>query len=331
MKGPGYVTTIAGEVAHVIKCIPTEVVRRSTEECYLELPILLANQSLFLTPQSHIIVRTGTVMECNPLIPIMYQLKGGWMSLTPKPAAVIPPQTLEPLTKPIWKHVNAKYLAESGIYSTDDLNRLQEHIMFPVEQPTLMNNLAKTAAGHRVPLKGLNFANLLDEDAINALTEPITERLFNGILKFGTYTAALIGIWTIIKAFKIILDTIIHGYTLHSIYSWSTHLLGAIFSSVTSLLIHLGRKPTASSSTENNQRTNSAVSDIRHDTTIDISEPQETQQSTRKIKVKPAPRSTAPEAYHYPQIGQEIAALSQSLTKLEQRIDIYYPKLNNNH
>lgn len=182
MKEPSYIATIAGEVAYIIKYIPTAVTRRSAEECYLELPIYLSNESYFLTPKSRIIVRIRTIVKCNPLVPIMYQLKGGWISLTPKQAAVIPPQTLEPLTKPSWKYVDAEHLAESGIYSTDDLNRLREHIMCPVKQPTPINNFAKVAAEHHVPLKGLNLVNLLDKDTINSIAEPIFQKLFNGIL-----------------------------------------------------------------------------------------------------------------------------------------------------
>ncbi|KAL6253573.1 hypothetical protein P5V15_015413 [Pogonomyrmex californicus] len=42
---------------------------------------------------------------------------------------------------------------------------------------------------------------------------------------------------------KLIIDTIIHGYALHRIYGWSIHLLGAVWSSITNLLLHMA-KPT---------------------------------------------------------------------------------------
>ena len=35
MKGPGYMSIIAGEVVHIIKCIPIEVKFRQTDQCYL--------------------------------------------------------------------------------------------------------------------------------------------------------------------------------------------------------------------------------------------------------------------------------------------------------
>ncbi|KYN50012.1 hypothetical protein ALC62_00039, partial [Cyphomyrmex costatus] len=39
------------------------------------------------------------------------------------------------------------------------------------------------------------------------------------------------------------IDTIIHGYAIHTIYGWSLHLLAAFWDSVTNLLIHLSQKP----------------------------------------------------------------------------------------
>ena len=43
MKGPGYMSIIAGEVVHIIKCIPIKVKYRKIEECYLYLPIYRGN------------------------------------------------------------------------------------------------------------------------------------------------------------------------------------------------------------------------------------------------------------------------------------------------
>jgi len=45
-----------------------------------------------------------------------------------------------------------------------------------------------------------------------------------------------------IRIIKLILDTIVHGYALHTVYGWSMYLLGAIWDSLTQLLLHLGKK-----------------------------------------------------------------------------------------
>ena len=61
---------------------------------------------------------------------------------------------------------------------------------------------------------------------------------------FGTASAGFIGIIIIIRGIKLIADTIIHGYALHSVFGWSIHLLGALWDSVTNLLLHLGKPGT---------------------------------------------------------------------------------------
>ncbi|KAG7196318.1 hypothetical protein KM043_000076, partial [Ampulex compressa] len=49
MKGPGYMAVTAGEVIHIVKCIPVEVKVRHTEQCYHELPVMVKNISSFVT------------------------------------------------------------------------------------------------------------------------------------------------------------------------------------------------------------------------------------------------------------------------------------------
>lgn len=255
------------------------------------------------------------------------------MSLTPKPSAVLPPNTLESLAKPTWNYLDAEHLAESGIYSTDDLNRLREHIMFPVE-PTLMNNLTKAAAGERVPLKGLSIANLLDNNAIDIIIESTSNRIFKGFLKFGTYCAGFIGAWTIFKTLKIVVDTMIHGYAFHSIYGWSVHLLRACFSSLTALLLYLGRKSTTTTTYENNGSNQfGGPTEIGppvklSSTVIEILEPMillpatSRHESSRRSPV-PHPRTTieVAEPHLYPQIAIELTALSRLLSNIEERVN----------
>ncbi|KYN07828.1 hypothetical protein ALC62_01201 [Cyphomyrmex costatus] len=81
MKGPGYMATMSGEVAHIIKCVPMEVARRPTENCYLELPVTAYNKSLYLLPKTRILINSGTPVDCNPLLPIMFKIRGGWIIL----------------------------------------------------------------------------------------------------------------------------------------------------------------------------------------------------------------------------------------------------------
>ena len=72
MKGPGYVSEIAGEAVHIVKCIPVEVKYLKTEECYLQLPVFRGNQSFFLFPRTYILTKSGIQPNRNSFLTPLY-------------------------------------------------------------------------------------------------------------------------------------------------------------------------------------------------------------------------------------------------------------------
>jgi len=135
---------LAGEVIHIIKCVPVEVKLARTQECYQkneQLSVIWNNQTYFLTPQTHILMRQGTQIVCNSLAPPMYLLGDAWYKLMPKSVETLTPTIIKPLTKPTWKYISPEALATSGIYSQEDLEELKDHIMFPAERPAGRSSL----------------------------------------------------------------------------------------------------------------------------------------------------------------------------------------------
>ncbi|XP_047370458.1 uncharacterized protein LOC124957434 [Vespa velutina] len=163
------------------------------------LPRITCN-SLYLTPKSRILVKTGTIKECNAVLPSMYYLEGNWYRLTPKLVEVLPPQILQPLTKLAWKYTNTKNLMTSGIYKHQDLGNLRDHIMFPAERPGLPNTIARGATGHRIPPNTVSMYNLLGEADINKITDSAISKLWQGFLAFGSASAGMIGLFILIKS-----------------------------------------------------------------------------------------------------------------------------------
>ncbi|KYQ60097.1 hypothetical protein ALC60_00859 [Trachymyrmex zeteki] len=107
----------------------------------------------------------------------------------------------------------------------------------------MLNTLARGVLGGSIQPGTVSITNLLDEDSLNRIAESAGARLWAGFITFGSASAGILAIFIIIRIIKLIIDTIIHGYALHSMYGWSMHLLGAVWSSVTHLLLHLGRSP----------------------------------------------------------------------------------------
>lgn len=241
MKTPGYTAIMAGEVIHLIKCVPVECRIRQTNVCYNELPVTHQNRSLFLLPRSRILTKSGTIKDCNELLPTMYKIHNTWYRMLPRPTESLAPPTIQPLTRPAWNYVSPASLASSGIYNSEDIDRLRDHIMFPVEKPSMLNTIARGAMGQVIPEGSFSLTNLLDEASLNRIAENAGERLWRGFMKFGSASAGVLGIFVVVRLIKLILDTLIHGYALHSMYGWSLHLLGAIWTSVTNVLLHMGK------------------------------------------------------------------------------------------
>ncbi|KYN50299.1 hypothetical protein ALC62_10467 [Cyphomyrmex costatus] len=96
--------------------------------------------------------------------------------------------------------------------------------------------------GNEIPAGSISLANLLDEDSLNRIADSAGKRVWKGFVTFGSASAGVLAIFIIIRTTKLVIDTMIHGYALHTMYGWSLHLVGAIWSSVTHLLLHLGNR-----------------------------------------------------------------------------------------
>lgn len=245
MKAPGYMAVIAGEVAHLVRCVPVEVTLRHMEECYQEIPVKKGNESFFLSARTRIIRKTGTQVPCSPIIPQMFNIGSHWYQFSPKPVAAEAPNILKPSTTKHWAFKALQWLAEGGVYTLEELGKVMERILFPMERDATLSNLAHGATGHDVKLQGASFFNVGDAADFDKLADNLLKRAWGGFINFGTASAGVLGEFLLIRAVKLVIDTAIHGFALHRIYGFSIYLLGAVWDSVTNLLLHLGRYLTA--------------------------------------------------------------------------------------
>jgi len=241
MKGPDYMAVTAGAI-HIVKCIPVEVTLRRTEACYLELPVTARNSSLFVTPKSCILTKTGMIRECSNELSTLYYIKDTWVQFTSGPQVrQVPPQQLKPLTTLSWNYATPGPLAISGIYSQSNLDKLRDHIMFPAEKPAVLNAMARGMTGHTIPGDAISIYNLLDEASLQKIADSTASRIWNGFITFGSATAGVFGVLITLRFIKLTIDIAIHGYALHSAYGCSLYILGAIWSLLTNLLLHFAK------------------------------------------------------------------------------------------
>lgn len=253
MKGPGYMAHIAGEVVHVIKCIPVPVTLARLETCYSHLPVIVHNETMFMTPHTHILLRRSPKVDCNGYISPMYKINDKWIRLNPTPDKAVSPEELEPLTKPTWKYESLSDLATSGIYSDKDLIKLQDHLMFSEEQTAILDTIARGSIGETINTDGISFAQLIDDSSIEKIAQRATTKLWSWFTGFGTVSAGMIGVFITMKAIKFTVDTLIHGYALHRAFGWGVWLLGAFWDSVSNFLLHF--KPKKPETTEDKHPT----------------------------------------------------------------------------
>jgi len=103
----------------------------------------------------------------------------------------------------------------------------------------MLNIIARGAMGERIPEGSISMMNLLDEKSLDKIEESAKTRLWRrtgrapeGSLIFGLVNASVLTVFIIIWLIKLIIDIIIYGYVLYSIYGCRIYRLTAIWNSV---------------------------------------------------------------------------------------------------
>lgn len=242
MKGPGYMALTAGEVVHIVKCVPVDVVIEHGKICYEELQVSRNNQSYYLTPRTHILKSQGTQVDCNRVLPSFYKVDEGWVKILPEPTETSAPTMIKPLTKPTWKYINPSSLANHGIYTQEELDKLSYQLMFPIEREAMINNMAREINGQVLDNRDGTIAKLLNERTINQIIESTWIKMWSKFMMFGTVSAGLISIFIICHVIKAFIGMILNGYIIHEVHGCSIHILGAVWSTLAHFLIYLGKE-----------------------------------------------------------------------------------------
>ena len=214
---------------------------KPTASCYQELPVYKNDEEYFMAPRTHILTKTGTSIECNSLVPSMFFLGEMWYKFSPGISEGKKPQLLQPGRQETWKYVDPKNLAEAGIYTPEQLKSLKEYMRFPLEKSAVLNSVARGMMGQNITGDKINPAFLFDADSIKKIIQTTWEHFWGRFMSFGTASAGILGLIMVGRLIKFCADTAIHTITLYNIYGISLHLVGAVWDSVTQLLIHLGQ------------------------------------------------------------------------------------------
>ena len=122
------------------------------------------------------------------------------------------------MTAPTGKYTNLSELATNGIHTEHELDQIRERIMFSVEQPAVLSDLAREMRGYPLGNNEGSVLKLLNENAITEIAKNTWEKLWTHYIIFGTANAGIIAILMTIHLINAKIDIIIQGYTLLAIY-----------------------------------------------------------------------------------------------------------------
>lgn len=240
-----------GEVVYISKCSPVFVQIRRVETCYQELPITYLNRSYFMTSKNHLIQTHGEEITCNNIFPPMFKIMGQWYQIIKgNPIQIYAPHQLTPTLNLQWTFQSTKSLADTGIYSQHDLDKLRDHIMYGTERQAITSILTRGFMGENPDHQGGDISNRMSENTLENLGTKITAKIWGGFITFGSFMSGVLGVIVFVRIIKWCLDTLIHGKALYELYGCSVFIIGAIWDSLTLFLLHRKHKQYNATSTD---------------------------------------------------------------------------------
>ncbi|KAL7288331.1 hypothetical protein TKK_0017665 [Trichogramma kaykai] len=259
MKKRGFSAILAGEAAYLISCAEVACQVRAAQTCFNELPVTCKGVEGFLRPNTRVFMRVGTPRECSVVFPAVFDIDDVFVAMNPNVTLVQKPSIIQPLEIPTWNYEEIRSFMTSGIYSAEELEKLEDHMAFPLKRQALLESVVRRLADRPRTAESGNFQKLLDEDTFNKMSRSYFRSLYAGFIEFGAVCASIAGCVVVIQLIKLVIDTVIHGVTLYSIYGWSFRLLGAFFGSITTMLIHIGRPATNNNNNRHDDDNNNDV------------------------------------------------------------------------
>ena len=81
--GEGYSIARAGAVIHIGQCPPVSARLRQAENCTQEIPVVIEGRDAWVDAITRNLVDYPTIIPCDPLNPVTFQIDGRWLCATP--------------------------------------------------------------------------------------------------------------------------------------------------------------------------------------------------------------------------------------------------------
>ena len=237
-EDPGFVGITAGDATYILECSPVMVAVRSTDKCYQNLPITYNGKETFMETEGRTIVDMPSEIPCSPLTPPKFKIAGKWLKLDRGHFQL----TDEPIIlSPQKNHYNIQFdnlnnILLGGIYTENDLEKFTNFITFPQRQKKA-NDFVTGRIISQHDSNPLSMNKIFTKEDLADFKDNILVDLDQGLLKFGAYMGAIIGIGAIFNVIRTLISTAINFRLLRMTLGNGIHLLASCFTSVTNYII----------------------------------------------------------------------------------------------
>ncbi|KOC71224.1 hypothetical protein WH47_06146 [Habropoda laboriosa] len=115
--------------------------------------------------------------------------------------------------------------------------------MFPIEKAAINNSLAQGASGRQYNQGSIQISNLISETSLQKIAKSAAKQIWSGFITFRSISVGIFGVYVAIKIIQVIVNTILNGIALYTVYGWSIHIITAIWSTLAHFCIFLKQRP----------------------------------------------------------------------------------------
>lgn len=240
----GFIGRVLGEVLYIMQCTARIATIRRTINCYQELPITVNNESYFMAPTTHVIQKHAIQIECNIITPPMYLIDGRWISISPMPMETIPPTLLKPETEHKLNLNPIQPLGASGLYTQEEISRVQQTLSFNIEREAVENIVARKLSGQSTDNQGYTTINLFDTQEIKSLARNTFYSVWGWFTDVGIFMSGIIGFYVIWIFIKYVFEIVINGFAIYKTFGCGLFIIASVWSTLTMWVISTYKRQT---------------------------------------------------------------------------------------
>lgn len=240
-QGPGTTAIVRGEVVYLIKCQPVEVQvdMSNMERCYAEFPVVYNGKQMYMNPRSRLLTNIGKEIDCLQEAPSKFKISGIWHAvlgggMKPHSDTTNPHVISAKMTG--WEFKPIRGFMDSGIYSPNDVDKLERFLMNPIEKEAVQETFIRSLEGKNGKEGTINLMNLYNSNFEDKIIDKITSKL-SGWYKWqyeagGTFGFILLCFF-VIKIVKGLLNSMFNFKSLYESFGWGWKLLLCCWSNMT--------------------------------------------------------------------------------------------------